>query len=174
MFLCGLYFLFTVIYVSINSLFFWPHPWHAEVPRPGIEPLPQEWPVQHQWQCQILNLLSPQGTPQQPFLIPSVFLLLPFWTWCLLDWAGLFHCFFLPGDLSLPFHHKWLFCFLISPIFLWPMSFRETVIRVVLDCYSYLTASLCCLCEFNICGAGVIFSMDACNIFPQCVLPSSP
>ena len=22
--------------------FFWPHPWHEEVPRPGIKPVPQQ------------------------------------------------------------------------------------------------------------------------------------
>ena len=37
--------------------FFWSHPRHAEVPGPGIEPMPQ------QGQHQILNPLSHQGTP---------------------------------------------------------------------------------------------------------------
>ena len=37
--------------------FFWPHPQQGGVPGPGIEPAPQ------QWQCQILNPLSHQGTP---------------------------------------------------------------------------------------------------------------
>ena len=40
-----------------SPFFFWPHPWHAQVPRPEIKPPPQ------QWQCQVLNLLSHQGTP---------------------------------------------------------------------------------------------------------------
>ena len=35
----------------------WPCLQHAEVPRPGIEPSPQ------QWQHRILNLLGHQGTP---------------------------------------------------------------------------------------------------------------
>ena len=26
-------------------------PRHAEVPRPGIEPIPQQWPKLEQWQC---------------------------------------------------------------------------------------------------------------------------
>ena len=38
-------------------LFVWLYPWHAEVPGPGTEPVPQ------QWQHRILNLLGHQGTP---------------------------------------------------------------------------------------------------------------
>ena len=33
------------------------------LPGPGIEPMPQLQPKPQQWQCQILNLLSHQGTP---------------------------------------------------------------------------------------------------------------
>ena len=40
-----------------NKWGFLPYSWHAEVPRTGIEPVPQ------QWQCQILNLLHHQRTP---------------------------------------------------------------------------------------------------------------
>ena len=36
--------------------FFWLYPQHTKVPGPGIRPMPQ------QWQCQILNPLSHQGT----------------------------------------------------------------------------------------------------------------
>ena len=36
---------------------FWPHPWHAEIPRPGTEPAPQ------QGQGQVLNPAEPQETP---------------------------------------------------------------------------------------------------------------
>ena len=43
---------------------FWPHPLQAEVPRPGIEPVPHQWPEPPQWQCQILNVLSYKGTPR--------------------------------------------------------------------------------------------------------------
>ena len=53
----------------LSNLSFWgrgSHQWHAEVPGPGIKPAPQRW------QCQILNLLSHQGTPSslltEPFL----------------------------------------------------------------------------------------------------------
>ena len=38
-------------------LFVWLRPRHAEVPRPGTEPMPQ------QSQCRILNWLNHQGTP---------------------------------------------------------------------------------------------------------------
>ena len=37
---------------------FWPCLWHAEVPGPGVEPVPQQWP----WQ--VLYPLSHQGTPK--------------------------------------------------------------------------------------------------------------
>ena len=44
---------------------FWPHPQHVEVPGPGIEPMPQQLPLQ--WQCQILNLLCHKRTPLKIF-----------------------------------------------------------------------------------------------------------
>lgn len=37
-------------------------PWHTEVPRPGIEPLPEQLP-RPQWQHWIPNLLFHKGTP---------------------------------------------------------------------------------------------------------------
>ena len=52
--------------VLLYLMFFWPHPQHAEVPRPGIEPTPQRWPEPQQWQHWIINLLSNQGTPALP------------------------------------------------------------------------------------------------------------
>ena len=58
---------------------FWPHPWHVEVPRPGIEP-PQQQPQLLQWQCWILNplhhreLLKPK---KKSDLIPPVKSYLP-------------------------------------------------------------------------------------------------
>ena len=51
---------------------FWLSLWHAEIPRLGIE-------LEPQWQCQILNPLHHQGTPQCLFFffkliynVPSV------------------------------------------------------------------------------------------------------
>ena len=44
---------------------FWLCPWYAEVPKPGIKPAPQ------QWQCQILNLLSHEGSPVASFFMAS-------------------------------------------------------------------------------------------------------
>ena len=49
--------MFSLIFI------FWPHLWHMEIPRPGIQPALQQWPELQQWQHQILNLLSHQGTP---------------------------------------------------------------------------------------------------------------
>ena len=46
---------------SFIHSFFWPYLRHVEVPRLGIEPVPQQWPESLQWQCQILNLLSHTG-----------------------------------------------------------------------------------------------------------------
>ena len=42
---------------------FFPHLQHMEVPGPGIEPKPQQWPKALQWQCQILNPLHHKRTP---------------------------------------------------------------------------------------------------------------
>ena len=43
--------------------FFWPHPWHVEVLRPGIKPMPQQQPELLQWQHQFLN--SQKNSPNQ-------------------------------------------------------------------------------------------------------------
>ena len=44
---------------------------HVEVPGPGIESVLQQWSEPQQWQCQILNLMSHQGTPGAfPFCCP--------------------------------------------------------------------------------------------------------
>ena len=44
------------------TLFFWLCPQHTEISRRGSKSMPQQWPEPQQWQRQILNLLSPQGT----------------------------------------------------------------------------------------------------------------
>ena len=44
---------------------FLPCPWHAEVPGPGIEPMPQWRPKPLQWQHWILNPLHCKGTPTE-------------------------------------------------------------------------------------------------------------
>ena len=54
--------------------FFWPCPQHAEVPRPGIKPLPQQQHSPQKWQCQILMPLGHQGTPISSFYIYIFFL----------------------------------------------------------------------------------------------------
>ena len=50
------------LYLSIYL--FRPHLWHVEIPRPGIEPVPQQWPKLLQWQCWILNPLQHQRNPK--------------------------------------------------------------------------------------------------------------
>ena len=45
----------TYMQKNATRLLFWLHPWHVEVPGPGIEPTPQQWPEPQQWQCWILN-----------------------------------------------------------------------------------------------------------------------
>ena len=54
----------------LSSFFFplWPHPQHAEVPEPGMEPAPQQQPELQQWQHWIFNLLNYSGTPGLTFL----------------------------------------------------------------------------------------------------------
>ena len=36
----------TPVFVLIFWGFFWPRLWHAEIPRPGIKPMPQQWQSQ--------------------------------------------------------------------------------------------------------------------------------
>ena len=47
----------------VPFFFFWQHLWHVAIPRPGIQPAPQQQPKQQQRQHQILNPLNHQGTP---------------------------------------------------------------------------------------------------------------
>ena len=49
---------------KLVCLFVCPQSHHMEVPRPGIQPVPQQWPKPKQWQHQVLNPLSHQGTPK--------------------------------------------------------------------------------------------------------------
>ena len=35
-------------------------PWHVEIPRPEIKPMPPQWPKMLPWQCRILNPNEPQ------------------------------------------------------------------------------------------------------------------
>ena len=43
------------ISTSSSFFFFWPYLQHLEVPSPGIEPTPQQWPKPLQWQHQTLT-----------------------------------------------------------------------------------------------------------------------
>ena len=45
---------------------------------------------------------------------------------------------------------------------------------MVLEGYLYVRVSLCSLCAFNIFGVRAVFSIDACRLFPQCVLVITP
>ena len=54
---CFLNFSFFAVFFFLLTL------WHLEVPGPGIKPVPQQEPGPQQWQCQILNILSHQRTP---------------------------------------------------------------------------------------------------------------
>ena len=54
--------------IRVSGLTFWPKGyfglWHAEVPGPGIKPVPQrKWPKPQQWHLQILNPPSHQPWP---------------------------------------------------------------------------------------------------------------
>jgi len=88
------------LYVFLKSyLFFWPCLWHAEVPVPGIEPLPQ------QWLCQILNPWSLQGTP--PIYISKI-MGVPVWPSGLTIWR---------------FSLLWLVLLLWHGFYSWPRNF---------------------------------------------------
>ena len=59
--------------------------------------------------------------------------------------------------------------------FSYSVSLGETLLSpVVLEGYLYVGVSLCSLCGFNIFGARAVLSMDACCLFPQCVLAVIP
>ena len=49
---------------KLVCLFVCPQSRHVEVPRPGIQPVPQWWPEPQQWQHQVLNPLSHQKIPK--------------------------------------------------------------------------------------------------------------
>ena len=61
-----LLFVFTTtrFYFYINPISFWLLPWHMEIPRPGIEPMPQLQIKPLQLQRYILNLLYPKRAPE--------------------------------------------------------------------------------------------------------------
>ena len=52
-----------VYFLWFLFLFFWPHPWHVELPRPGMEPSLQQRPKLLQLQCHILNPLHHRKLP---------------------------------------------------------------------------------------------------------------
>ena len=43
---------------DFETFFFWPYPWHGEVPRLGVKPVPELQPAPQLWQCQILTTVS--------------------------------------------------------------------------------------------------------------------
>ena len=59
--------------------------WHAEIPGPGVESMPQWRPEQLQWQCQILNPLSHTVIPGLSFLTLSIYSL---FLWTHMDWLS--------------------------------------------------------------------------------------
>ena len=65
------------IFLSFSCCFFLggagrSHPWHVEVPRPGIKPTPQQQPRPLQWHCQILNSLCHKKTPETKYLFLTI------------------------------------------------------------------------------------------------------
>ena len=51
-------------FLSFFSFLFLLHLWHMEVPVPGTEPMPLQWPKLLQWQHWILNPLCHRRTPE--------------------------------------------------------------------------------------------------------------
>jgi len=56
------------MHTNWDVFFFLATPWHAEVPQPGIKPMPPQWPEPQQWQHQILTR-PPGNSKHFPFLI---------------------------------------------------------------------------------------------------------
>ena len=56
------YYFFAAL-VTIIIIIFWPCPQHVEIHRPGIKPVPQQWPKLLQWQHWILKLLHHRRAP---------------------------------------------------------------------------------------------------------------
>ena len=56
------------------SFFFWLHLQHVDVPGPGIEPVPQQWPKSLQWQCWIPHPVCHKGTPTSVSLSVILFI----------------------------------------------------------------------------------------------------
>ena len=48
-------FVFLWFFFVCFLVFFWLHPWCVEVPRPGTEPPPQQWPIPLQQQARSLT-----------------------------------------------------------------------------------------------------------------------
>lgn len=53
-----------VVITELKSFFFyiWLCPWHSKVSRPGIKPMPLQWPEPQQWRCWVLNPVNHQET----------------------------------------------------------------------------------------------------------------
>ena len=51
------------------------HPWHTEVPRPGVEPMPQQRPKPLQGQYQILNPRSHTELHESSFYVVQIYML---------------------------------------------------------------------------------------------------
>ena len=58
--------------LSLCLSFFWPHLWHVEVPRPGIQPVPQLWPTPQLCKAESLTRLTAGE-------LPSFSMVAPFW-----------------------------------------------------------------------------------------------
>ena len=57
----------------LKGSFFWLHPQHVEVPRPGIKPTPQLQPMPPLWQSWIINPLHHKGTSYNDY-VEGIFL----------------------------------------------------------------------------------------------------
>lgn len=53
----------------LNLFFFPPHSQHEELPRPGMEPSPQQWAEPEWWQCGVLNPLHHGGIPVSSLIL---------------------------------------------------------------------------------------------------------
>ena len=151
--------------------FFWLYLWHVEIPGPGIEPVPQQWPRPQQQQCHILRWLlwlrfSPwPGTFHMLWVWPKIFFLFVFISaiYCVVSQSVFFCLFVLKFTMLRIFRASWTFG-LLSFINFWNFS---VIIQLLLlfhsllpfwnfnfKCvlYLYLLVFLFCFSNFSIFG----------------------
>ena len=108
-------------------------------------------------------------SPSYSLLIPSVFSLSPFWTQCLLDCRGLFHCFLLQGKcpVLVSGNGSWASSFCLY--FSYSVSLGKPTTVVLEGIYMQKHPWIFCEDLLFIFGVRAAFWFGCCYLFPQCV-----